>query len=938
MSEREPFSAPAMGSDPPLARLPPEVLRDIFLLCARMDIRLGCKLSCVSRSMDQLLAPMRRRTQIITTPRALRAFWQQIELEQLTKLMEEWRLPPAFSAVLSTRMEEVVSALNSAGILCGTASMYSSASRAALGHDVATERLATVILQHTFGCVVPRGHRDYWSSESLYAKETLHPRPDKKCLYAPTPAVRQERQPTQKRASPKGDTLLGLSVENLFIDISQEPMTSSATSPTRSPPPPGALTQGYDADDAEEALFGTAPTPQKSEPDLFTLRDQVDDTRQQIAGVLSKILSDAMAEQKLVQMMRELPARRGRSFAHLLENLPSLEKISLGAAEMQLYSSSFSHESLTPSEVTAVYDGTIEPLNDLVQSPGLPRQAYCKPTDKQRKRMEEILAHLHSRDTASLKDTDDLLTSHGHHSGSWPVRTRKEDVANAALQAIPHFRLHGIRQRLRKVHLIGIDPHSPMSGVPIPIASLDALRAGSVSPHSYLANCLSSLEDGHYLSSPKVDEPLWTDDDVSTGVTHIRYTTRRFGLRPVETTASQLRVFVQELAADRALSISDKERDSLAECLMAEWGVGRFQCLQISWASKEEWERQAQARASLRKRLQDSPPNGSRTDQVGEVEGNKGSVSPPSLSFSSNRHSTSPQAHAGLSASPSSPRGGEKVVGPLPRGSRTTEAQRRRAMAAVVRDPRPPRSPDAGVAGRNAAMAAADANGGWPEEHKDVWTDEFSSGVVAPPLGASPHARNGQSGLFLDTGKSGAERRAATAAVAFGVELTEGVRQTFGWHKESQLRWDTESSFLQRLRSGALNTSASRKVWTDLEGFLPSMRQASCRAALLARKGLSQQDLQQESSGLIASPTTESPNGPPVYGHADLTPVHRVPHLAPARLDRHGVESEPGMTRLHFDIHAPAEFMKFGGEAAFNKLARVDLFLDTITRGDAAWS
>lgn len=872
----------ARAAPGPFCFLSADVVRDIFLTAVRIDPQTGCVLSGVSRGVYELLAAERRKTQVLTSPRALQAFWARIEHEQLLPILAEWRLPVAFADVLTIRLDEATRELQDAGVPVLT---ERGQPHPILAGRHAVPPAAKRLLETRFGCSASasqwaRSGQPESADVSSFTADSLYPLPP------PTPPKLTDVE--IEEADWRGENKpLGPAVENLFIDIGSEPESSTSWSASSLvlPSPRGIVTRGGDADDAEEAAFGPVPARGTS-TDPFTLVERLDNKRQRISAILSSILEDKGAPWHLVQKMHQLPARHGRSMAHLLEHLPSLERLSLGAAELQLFSPSFSHPTLTPSELTAVYDGTAEPLIDLVKSHCGAREVRLELSVERRSRMEQALN----------EPGREFVQPHGPKAlSAWPVRQTTLDPAQAALEALPHYQMTGIRQRLSKVHLIGLDPHSPMAGVPIPVASLDALRAGSVSPHSYLACCLAALHQNERDGPPSAP-PSVPRGQVSMGATHIRYSTRRFGLRPVETTASQLRVFVQELAADRVYSPetvrSQEVRDPLAECLLAEWGVGDFACLQISWAPKEEWLRQAQARASLQKRFYvGSPPR--EADRMGPESPPTSSASPPHAGASANGSNFSP-------ASPSSPRTTAKVVGPLPRGSRLTEAQRRRAMAAVVRSPRWPRSPVPG----QTPSSQEDVNGGWPTEHKDVWTDEavdqpaelHGGGLPFPGAGSPPgHDANG----------SGAERLAATATGAFRGELAEGIRQNFGWDRAPP--WEMDSSFMQRLRRGELLDPQSRDVWIQLQSHLGRLRWASGHAALAARNGGPHQEMDQSDQS---------------------TALGAIPRLDP----------EPGSSQLHFSVHVPAEFMRLGGIAAFTKRARLDCFLDNIARGEASWS
>ncbi|CAO1621259.1 unnamed protein product [Sympodiomycopsis kandeliae] len=161
----------------------------------------------------------------------------------------------------------------------------------------------------------------------------------------------------------------------------------------------------------------------------------------------------------------------------------------------------------------------------------------------------------------------------------------------------------GQLNQVKRLHVIGIDPQSDLTGMEIPYRAFDYARAGSAS------RIVTSRED-----------PL-------NGFTHLRYDTRRFALRPASITARRLRPFLQELAlagrprlahlnsnggdpshssssftytgrrhaapergsglinqGDTHLSSTSVHDDPSEEAsLLRSWGVGSFQHFHIAW-------------------------------------------------------------------------------------------------------------------------------------------------------------------------------------------------------------------------------------------------------------------------------------------------------------------------------------------------------------------
>ena len=130
-------------------------------------------------------------------------------------------------------------------------------------------------------------------------------------------------------------------------------------------------------------------------------------------------------------------------------------------------------------------------------------------------------------------------------------------------EALLHDALQCVRRRLEYLHVVGADPESELTGVPMPISVLEPLVAGSTSPESFL----------HDTWLPHVPE------ERTPGVKHLRYDTRKFSFRPTEILASRLRPFFQELCV-RDESRAGAER--AVEQLRA-LGCGGLRRLQLCW-------------------------------------------------------------------------------------------------------------------------------------------------------------------------------------------------------------------------------------------------------------------------------------------------------------------------------------------------------------------
>lgn len=111
-----------------------------------------------------------------------------------------------------------------------------------------------------------------------------------------------------------------------------------------------------------------------------------------------------------------------------------------------------------------------------------------------------------------------------------------------------HVRLGGLRKRLKKLHIVAIDPRSGVGGVEFPFDILEPLRAGSVRQGSIIdarTRARSQTSEGA-SSTNEASEDDDGPDETSQGLTHLRYDTRRFALRPCSIIANRMRPFFQE--------------------------------------------------------------------------------------------------------------------------------------------------------------------------------------------------------------------------------------------------------------------------------------------------------------------------------------------------------------------------------------------------------
>ncbi|KAE8244513.1 hypothetical protein A4X13_0g6537 [Tilletia indica] len=108
----------------------------------------------------------------------------------------------------------------------------------------------------------------------------------------------------------------------------------------------------------------------------------------------------------------------------------------------------------------------------------------------------------------------------------------------------------GLASRLRRLHLVGYDPQSPFDGFPLPIEILtNSVIAGSLKSTYHLVHVRQAAYKTWRKSLQQ--NGLTGKEDLDTGpipcVTHLRYDTVKFTLRPFEALAPRLLPFFEHL-------------------------------------------------------------------------------------------------------------------------------------------------------------------------------------------------------------------------------------------------------------------------------------------------------------------------------------------------------------------------------------------------------
>ncbi|WFD28507.1 hypothetical protein MNAN1_003519 [Malassezia nana] len=122
--------------------------------------------------------------------------------------------------------------------------------------------------------------------------------------------------------------------------------------------------------------------------------------------------------------------------------------------------------------------------------------------------------------------------------------------------------LSRLRRRLRHLHVIGINPQSELTGLPMPLTILEPLCAGSFTA--------GSCFDARALSAQATNA-----DRTAPGVRHLRYDTRKFSFRPLDIFATRLRYFFQRVDVPQPSEAAARVLENL--------GLGLMDCLEICW-------------------------------------------------------------------------------------------------------------------------------------------------------------------------------------------------------------------------------------------------------------------------------------------------------------------------------------------------------------------
>ncbi|SHO79826.1 Hypothetical protein MSYG_4176 [Malassezia sympodialis ATCC 42132] len=139
------------------------------------------------------------------------------------------------------------------------------------------------------------------------------------------------------------------------------------------------------------------------------------------------------------------------------------------------------------------------------------------------------------------------------------------------------------RRRLRHLHVIGINPQSELTGLPMPLTILEPLCAGSFSA--------GSCFDARALSSHAA-----AADRAAPGVRHLRYDTRKFSFRPLDIFATRLRYFFQrpDVPAPSGAAV---------HALLEDLGLGMMECLEICWRTDQNQNAREKSNVERQKQL-----------------------------------------------------------------------------------------------------------------------------------------------------------------------------------------------------------------------------------------------------------------------------------------------------------------------------------------------
>lgn len=119
------------------------------------------------------------------------------------------------------------------------------------------------------------------------------------------------------------------------------------------------------------------------------------------------------------------------------------------------------------------------------------------------------------------------------------------------------------RRRLRHLHVIGINPQSELTGLPMPLTILEPL-------------CVGSFSTGSCFDARALSPHAANADRAAPGVRHLRYDTRKFSFRPLDIFATRLRYFFQRVDVPPS-------PDSAVQALLEDLGLGMMERLEICW-------------------------------------------------------------------------------------------------------------------------------------------------------------------------------------------------------------------------------------------------------------------------------------------------------------------------------------------------------------------
>lgn len=329
----------------------------------------------------------------------------------------------------------------------------------------------------------------------------------------------------------------GKFVENLFIELEEDRfLTLSTRLQNQRERYSKALVEVLNELDNEK---NRNPSTSKSED--YSLSDDIYSIQE-----LSSTSNNHSWSQ--LQKIKLSPTKPQSRLSGLFYHLPNIQVLSLGSIELSVLSKSL--HSISPTELTLVFDGDENNLGQVL---------------------------------------------------TWGSGTLPEEIewrnGSIAGRRIPS--LGGLRKKLTKLHVIGIDPRSQAPGLQMPYHLISPLRAGSLFRgsliHAIMEECKSrkdkvqsELQDflsGEMDSSSgehrensldeETESTVSSNVNTSTGITHLRYDTRKFSFRPAEIIVSRLRCFLQEVKPSNQSEETNE--------ILKSWGLGTFTRLHLSW-------------------------------------------------------------------------------------------------------------------------------------------------------------------------------------------------------------------------------------------------------------------------------------------------------------------------------------------------------------------